>query len=1606
MGQHHRLTPAPEQTITEVSQQYKQIMGSGPRGSARTQATPTRLPHQPIPAPTDQTDQPLIPPITPPPLRSDANKNSSSEPSTTLPQKFCPQKYLKPFSRPPITPQTPSKNKISEKAGQRKHSTRSQNRLTENVTPNSSKKNQANHPTEKIDVQDTPTKTLNFDMSIENQDIPKTNNTKIQSPPTPHYTYSDIVGNTPNKGYLYDPLDPSPPISLQHAPWLPSTHAGHHNLQRGLYTNHFIPYKLPNNTRPTITQYAGPLISKDQLQDPSPHQSAYFKGVRMGQIIDGFREPKPTYGMAQFCNDGITSTSETAPHLQPVAPGLKRDKRKINCELRVTRHRDTGQVLVSLLPSRDIPAHEELCIAYDNHYWHRVQDASQNEYTAPYLPPVYSPLNPTPPTTTLGTRKTSRKRHRTIRYTPPTSDHTRPLTSAPRPTKKPCTYQRPTLTELQALLHPVTENPCPPQSLMVKPSSIPGLPTQFNKGLWSIQHIAKDVAIGEYTGDLLTYKEYHQKYPTDDCLYSFPAGPCPAHAQNQSCPHKHKCPHPHLYLDATNAHNSSTMRYINDCGQATHRVNTTFTLDANRIIIKTTRPITPNEEFFCDYGPNYPWSTTTPRLEPPDPYVTDSDSEGDTLKSPPDPESTPTKTSKRKIKVTILEPIQINAHAHYYKHIEARPTGSRKKQMGVFTKTKVPRGSFITHLGNRINITTHRHRKHSQMALSNALNWSQPLPSQKDIDNIISLLSHCIQYESTTGAVDGHPDINPYNGVGSWGLAITMLINEPSRTQPNAIFCRDGILIIKDIPPNTQIQAHYGPQAEEMRALQGYSIVNNPYITRDLNHHKDLYQLPSRKTVAAIINKWTPLPPLQNTQPHHKTPQHKTNTISPSHLHLNSKPQTKNHFSPNIKDPPNPNHKRQRLLITPHTDKPTPPHNTPKPTPPLNHTSTYWHNNEIPDGRCSAHGCATTTSLSLKDMTTRFKRYIENQIKTYTKYIDQPHTGINTPEYTETIQSLAGGNSQERWLMHCTNRKQELHKLPQSLNQLLRQPQHWENNVAACGGHFFRDFIIDHYQKQNISVEVITVRESQYAQKPSGPITTDTILHLLNNNPDLRQQHERHKLSWLEHLHNNTLIIFINPGGHWHTITPIHLLTKPPQQPSGTAIHPWPPSESNTHASTPKHNTPSSPPPTKRIKTKHTTQLTLKQTLRIAQHKANTSRKHNPHAQITHQEPPPPPPPPPQPPTPLSPPSLQPLTPIPNVQQHTISPRPHTPPTHENQSHHNSRQLTKKTIKRHIQNHIKLQGQSNKTHPPTYFNETIHSILKQHFHLSYTLNSTLTRITPSDYHKWYSPHPQDKPFGAITGSINTFLQNQFTWINLSGPHQNRTHLNQALNAISTSTTPARAVLLTDQQIHHSIHIPTTIRTHTIATFPPHSITFISDNLSDNSHNESDNIPTKSNITTLTILLIETITAPIYHAPNLHTSLQQALPNTQFTFHNNPTWQQNTTLTHYDTFSTFTYPHIPQFDPTIFPGLLKLPIHEKDRSTKTHTTKYLPRAQLTIAAFGIGLVHRRTLIKAGYDPDVLTKENLKRIKHIFRQTTYAIYNRSHKLTQHRKYGAPD
>ena len=115
--------------------------------------------------------------------------------------------------------------------------------------------------------------------------------------------------------------------------------------------------------------------------------------------------------------------------------------------------------------------------------------------------------------------------------------------------------------------------------LEVKASSISGL------GVFALKDIEKGAMVGEYKGELLTLKQFEERYPTDDSKYVLDIGDG-------------------FLLDARNPDKSNFARYINSTRGTRKRSNVQF---VNKGLIVALKKICINEELLASYGKKYFW---------------------------------------------------------------------------------------------------------------------------------------------------------------------------------------------------------------------------------------------------------------------------------------------------------------------------------------------------------------------------------------------------------------------------------------------------------------------------------------------------------------------------------------------------------------------------------------------------------------------------------------------------------------------------------------------------------------------------------------------------------------------------------------------------------------------------------------------------------------------------------------------------------------------------------------------------------------------------------------------------------------------------------------
>ena len=282
------------------------------------------------------------------------------------------------------------------------------------------------------------------------------------------------------------------------------------------------------------------------------------------------------------------------------------------------------------------------------------------------------------------------------------------------------------------------------------------------------------------------------------------------------------CVHTHPYIDTTASDQHDTLHHIRIGNTTNLTPNAAISTDGATVTVHTTTFLTPGAELILAPYPTaaLPQTTNTQHCtNPPKHYK---------------PSKPKNNVNGKRTAPVILEPTYApNTRTFTWDHLQVQDTHTPQGH-GVFSTTFLKRGTYIPHLGTPIPADTLQDRKHAQMALTNALNWNQDLPTREKITQITSALTHTNTYSCIQGAIDGHPSISPHNNIGSRGIAITMMINEPMTTKPNAILAADGIILTSNIPSGTQIQAFYGNSYEELRKLQGYTITTNSFFHTEM----------------------------------------------------------------------------------------------------------------------------------------------------------------------------------------------------------------------------------------------------------------------------------------------------------------------------------------------------------------------------------------------------------------------------------------------------------------------------------------------------------------------------------------------------------------------------------------------------------------------------------------------------------------------------------------------------------------------------------------------------------------------------------------------------
>jgi hypothetical protein len=161
------------------------------------------------------------------------------------------------------------------------------------------------------------------------------------------------------------------------------------------------------------------------------------------------------------------------------------------------------------------------------------------------------------------------------------------------------------------------------------------------------------------------------------------------------------------------------------------------------------------------------------------------------------------KNTERKI-ATIMQPVIHDKCDYIWNCVFISPT--QYGGHGVFAVIDIPIATMIPILGDPISLHNIKRQK------------------------------YVYRYRSRAGHVqmiDGSPHINPRHKVGSFGLAIAMMINVPLNKKPNCVIKFDHVVTSRRIKMGEQLTIHYGGIYDD---------------TRTINKQLDAYTYPSAQT--------------------------------------------------------------------------------------------------------------------------------------------------------------------------------------------------------------------------------------------------------------------------------------------------------------------------------------------------------------------------------------------------------------------------------------------------------------------------------------------------------------------------------------------------------------------------------------------------------------------------------------------------------------------------------------------------------------------------------------------------------------------------------------
>jgi hypothetical protein len=181
---------------------------------------------------------------------------------------------------------------------------------------------------------------------------------------------------------------------------------------------------------------------------------------------------------------------------------------------------------------------------------------------------------------------------------------------------------------------------------------------------------------------------------------------------------------------------------------------------------------------------------------------------------------------KHKPQATILQPHKVRPCKYAWDGLEVKPSKEKGAGMGVFATKVLPVGTMIPIVG-----------QHHPGATPSALTHSWEY------------------YGKARGYVDGNPSIKPFKKVGSYGLAIAMMLNESTTKILTCKFHLDHVVVATRLKAGDELTVYYGNAYDRHRKQQGYTMIKNKHLERGYDAYDNL-SFPPATVRYENINKW------------------------------------------------------------------------------------------------------------------------------------------------------------------------------------------------------------------------------------------------------------------------------------------------------------------------------------------------------------------------------------------------------------------------------------------------------------------------------------------------------------------------------------------------------------------------------------------------------------------------------------------------------------------------------------------------------------------------------------------------------------------------------